>query len=57
MQILSDLNALYNFQDTLILCEIFENRAKSMYQKFKFNPRKRSAASTSSGTIQRNMLS
>ena len=23
----SDLNDLYNFQDTIILCEIFENRA------------------------------
>ena len=24
------LNALYNFQDTIILAEIFENRAKNM---------------------------
>ena len=49
MQTLSDLNALYNFQDTVILCEIFENRAGSMNKKFKFNPAKCSSASTLSG--------
>ena len=27
---LSDLNDIYNFQDTIILCKIFENRAKEM---------------------------
>ena len=37
MQTLSDLNALYNFQDTIILCEIFENRTESRNEKFKFN--------------------
>ena len=55
MQNVSDLNALYNFQDTIILCEIFENRAENMLQKFKFNPRKCSSASTLSGAIQRYM--
>ena len=55
MQNVSDLNALYNFQDTIILCEIFENRAEKMLQKFKFNPRKCSSASTLSGAIQRYM--
>ena len=49
MQTLSDLNALYNFQDSIILCEIFENRAGSMNKKFKFNPAKCSSASTLSG--------
>ena len=49
MQTLSDLNALYNFQDTIIICEIFENR------KFKFNSRKCSSASTLSGAIHRDM--
>ena len=27
---LSDLNDIYNFQDTIIVCKIFENRAKEM---------------------------
>ena len=55
MQDLSDLNALYNFQNTIILGEIFENRAKNMLQKFKFNPRKSSSASTLSGAIHRDL--
>ena len=55
MQTLSDLNALYNFPDTIILCKIFENRAKNMQQKFKFNPRKCSSASTLGGAIHRDM--
>ena len=55
MHDLSDLNALYNFQDTIILCEIFENRAENMLQKFKFNPRKCSPASTLSGAIHKDM--
>ena len=55
MKTLSDLNVLYNFQDAIIFCEIFENRAENMHQKFKFNPRKCSSASTLSGPIQRDM--
>ena len=31
---LSDLNALYNFQDTIILTGIFENKTENMQQKF-----------------------
>ena len=34
MSNLSDLNALYNFQDPIILAEIFNNRADIMHQKF-----------------------
>ena len=52
---LSDLNALYNFQYTIILAEIFENRANIMHQKFGYNPLKCSSASTLSGAIQRHM--
>ena len=52
---LSDLNALYNFQDTIILTGIFENKTENMQQKFKFIPRKCSSASTLSGAIQRDM--
>ena len=55
METLSDLDALYNFQGTIILCEIFENRAENMQKKFKFNPRKCSSASTLSGAIHRDM--
>ena len=55
MSNLSDLNALYNFQDTIILAEIFENRASIMHQKFGYNPLRCSSASTLSGTIQRHV--
>ena len=55
MSNLSDLNALYNFQDTIILTEIFENRSSIMHEKFKYNPQKCSSASTLSGAIQRDM--
>ena len=51
MSNLSDLNALYNFQDTIILAEIFENRASIMHQKFNYNPLKCSSASTLSRAI------
>ena len=50
---LSDLNALYNFQDTIDLAEIFENRASIMHKKFGYNPLRCSSASTLSGAIQR----
>ena len=35
---LSGLNNIYNFQDTIILCKIFENRAREFMQKFLYNP-------------------
>ena len=34
---LSELNDIYNFQDTIILCKIFESRAIKMIQKFPYN--------------------
>ena len=43
---LEDLNTLYNFQDMIILCEIFESRANFLNEKFKFNPRKCNSASS-----------
>ena len=52
MSNLSYLNALYNFQDAIILTEIFENRSQNMQEKFKFNPRKCSSVSTLSVAIQ-----
>ena len=48
---LSELNDIYNFQDTIILCKIFEDRTKEMMQKFRYNPRKRTSASSLRGCI------
>ena len=53
MSNLLDLNALYNFQDTIILTEVFENRASIMHEKFGYNSLKCSSASTLSEVIQR----
>ena len=50
---LSELNDIYTFQDTIILCKIFEDRAKKMMQKFPYNPRKCTLASSLSGCIHR----
>ena len=35
---LGQLNKLYNFQDTVILAEIFEQRSNHLQELFKFNP-------------------
>ena len=32
------LNDIYNFQDTVVLSEIFENKAKKMASRFPYNP-------------------
>ena len=53
MKKLSDLNDIYNFQETIILCEIFENRANQITNRFPYNPRKCSSASSLSGYIHR----
>ena len=50
---LSELNDIYNFQDTITLCEIFENRAREMMRKFPYNPQKCTSASSLSGCIHR----
>ena len=50
---LSNLNNIYSFQDTIILCEIFENRATEMMKKFPYNPHKCSLAGSLSGCIHR----
>ena len=50
---LSDLNHIYNFQDTIILCEIFENRATEMMKKTLYNSRKYTSASSLSGCMHR----
>ena len=54
LKTLGDMNRIYNFQDTLILCEIFEQRACLLEKLFKFNPRKCNSASSFSGNVHRN---
>ena len=50
---LGELNKLYNFQDTIILCKIFESRATYLQNMFKLNPRKCNSASSFSVCVQR----
>ena len=50
---LGELNELYNFQDTIILCEIFEERSARPQKMFKFNSRKCNSASSFSGCVHR----
>ena len=54
MRNLNDMNDLYNVQDVIFLCEIFENRFQMMHEKLGFNPRKCNSASTLSSCVQRN---
>ena len=50
---LGEVNKIYNFQDTIILCEIFEQRSSHLQKLFKFNPRKCNSTSSFSGCIHR----
>ena len=50
---LGDLNKIYNFQDTIIICEIFEQRSQHLQKLFKYNPRKCNSASSFSGCMHR----
>ena len=56
LKILGDMNRIYNFQDTLILCEIFEQRASELEKLFKYNPRKCNSVSSFLGYVQRNKI-
>ena len=53
LKTLENLNRIYNFQDTAILCEIFKERATLLQKLFKFNVRKCNSASSFSGCVQR----
>ena len=53
---LSELNDIYNFQDTIILCKIFQNREIERMRKFPYNLRKCTSASSLSGCIHRFLL-
>ena len=50
---LGELNKIYNFQDTIILCEIFEQRSSRLQEIFEFNPCKCNSASSFSGCVHR----
>ena len=50
---LGELNKIYNFQETIILCEISEQCSFHLQDLFKFNPRKCIAASSFSGSVHR----
>ena len=51
LKTLGDMSRIYNLPDTLILCEIFEQRTSLLEKLFKFNPRKSNSASSFSGTV------
>ena len=53
LKTLGDLNKIYNFEDTIILCEIFEQRAQLLQKLFKYNPRKCNNAHSFSECVQR----
>ena len=40
MRNLGDMNDLYNAQDTILSCEIIENKFQSMQDDYRYNPRK-----------------
>ena len=50
---LGEVNKIYNFQDTIILCEIFEQRSNHLQKLFKFNQRKCNSASSFSECVHR----
>ena len=48
---LGELNKLYSFQDTIILCEIFEHQSVQLQEIFNFNPKKCNSASSFSRCV------
>ena len=52
LKTLGDLNRIYNFQDTAILCEIFESRSALLQKLFKCNAKKCNSTSSISGCVQ-----
>ena len=51
---LRELNRLNNFQDTIILWEIFEQKSEFLKKLFKYNPRKCNSASSYFGCVHCN---
>ena len=54
LQNVGELSRIYNFQDTIILCEVFEQRSELLKEGFKYNPKKCNSASSFSGCFHRN---
>ena len=50
---LVEFNKIYNFQDAIILCEIFEQRSNRLRKMFIYNLRKCNSISSFSGCAQR----
>ena len=50
--IVGELNTIFN-SDTIILCEIFEQRSEYLQKLFKYNPRKCNCASSFSDCVHR----
>ena len=50
---MGELNKLYNFQGTVILSKIFEQRSLHPQKLFKFNPKKCNSANSFSGCVHR----
>ena len=50
---LGELNEIYNFQDTIILCKVFEERSQHLQKFFKYNPHKCNSASSFSRCVHR----
>ena len=48
---LGELNKIYNFQDTVTICELFEQRSGHLQKLFKYNPLKCNSASSFSGCV------
>ena len=53
LKTLGDLNRIYNFQDTAILCKIFESRSALLQKLFKYNAKKCNSTSSFSGCVHR----
>ena len=53
LKTLGDLNRIYNFQDTAILCEIFESRSSLLQKLFNYNAKKCNSTSSFSGCVHR----
>ena len=50
---LGELNKIYNFQNAIISCEVFEQRSHHLQKMFKFNPQKYNSASSFSSCVHR----
>ena len=50
---LGQLNKIYNFQDSIIICEIFEQRSEHLQKLLKYNPRQCNSTSSFGGCVHR----